>query len=1010
MYRFQKLFRIFIPMLIILCLVATAWVPPYASKAKAHPLLLQIAGEHPDQQVAVIVLKLAKDRHLEARVAQFGGEVTKNLHIINAFAARLAAGKAVELAMDPGVRWVSLDAPVQSASLVYDSVEDNFELVSYNNNTGTMSWTSGWSEYGDDNLPASGGVNINNGNLVISNKNKSIQRQADLSGVLSAQLSFDYKRSGMKKSYHYVTLQISPDGGATWNDLGQFSGPAKDNNFIPASFDIHPYTSDQFVVRFVSSSSFLGDFYIDNVRIEFSWEDGLSTTYVMDSFNSVSFEGSSGTQPWNNAWTEEDPQPGGEGPASGFVKVVDGKLSLDNDWSSNQFTGVKRAVDLSGAVQATLSFRYQMCNGVNGSEGVAVRISPDAGATFYQIDTLTGLTAGAIGTRSYDITKFANLDTVISLYIDWGFLYDDQCIYFDDVRVSYVVSDGTPPLPLQSSGDDFEATPARFDNNTGTRYWLTEWQEINESDGPDTGHVKIVDESASKRLMFWTQKHYNVLDAPVVGVWRLADLSGATTARLSLIYKKDSLNPYDSVSIQASQDGGYSWAEVGRIDGGNTNFDVLYHYQEYDISNFISANTGIRLITSFADEDYYDSVFIDNIEIIFNAPAGPMPENVFPQTLNIEAARSLGLDGSGVTIAVIDSGISRDLDFSSLPGAQESGRLLLQLNFAAGTQNVQDAYGHGTHVAGIIAGNGSKSGGVYQGIAPGADLISLRVSDDFGIANESDVVAALQWVLDNKDTYNIRVVNLSLNSTQIQLYHTSPLDAAVEILWFNGIVVVASSGNHGDGNYDFANTAPANDPFVITVGASDESETTDPGDDVIGLFSAFGLTLSGHFKPDIIAPGRNIISILASSSWWRNDFPERAVAGEYFRISGTSMAAPMVSGAVALLLQNEPYLTPDQVKYRLIHASGRQITRYLNNYPLYTLPYLDLEGILSTSTTQSANTSLIASQLLWTGSEPITWGSVAWNSVAWNSVAWNSVAWNSVAWNSVAWNSVYWGP
>jgi serine protease AprX len=257
----------------------------------------------------------------------------------------------------------------------------------------------------------------------------------------------------------------------------------------------------------------------------------------------------------------------------------------------------------------------------------------------------------------------------------------------------------------------------------------------------------------------------------------------------------------------------------------------------------------------------------------------------------------------------------------------------------------------------------------------------------------------MQWVYDNKSSYNIRVVNLSINATVESSYHNSPMSAAAEILWFNNVVVVASAGNYWS-EYDInpVLAAPAHDPFLITVGATDEKGTTRITDDVIANFSGFGTTLDGHFKPDIYAPGKNIISVLADSSWWHNDYLDRFVEGGYFRLSGTSMSAPMVSGAAALLLQAEPGLTPDQVKYRLINTA-----RWIGPGK-----YLDVYAAITTSTTESANTSQIASQLLWTGDNPVAWGSVAWNSVAWNSVAWNSVAWNSVAWNSVAWNSVAW--
>ena len=240
--------------------------------------------------------------------------------------------------------------------------------------------------------------------------------------------------------------------------------------------------------------------------------------------------------------------------------------------------------------------------------------------------------------------------------------------------------------------------------------------------------------------------------------------------------------------------------------------------------------------------------------------------------------------------------------------------------------------------------------------------------------------------IENKDVpaYRIRIVNLSVNSTVDQSYHTSPIDAAAEILWFNGVVVVASAGNGLSGSYNTINAAPANDPFIITVGATDEAGTPDRSDDAIAPFSAYGTTMDGFAKPDIVAPGKNIVSVLATESWWRNEYPERFVENIYFRASGTSMATPMVTGAVALLLQDEPNLTPDQVKYRLLNSDS-YLPGQAGDSRQY--PYLNVYVAINGNTTESSNTGLTASQLLWTGTEPITWGSVAWNSVAWNSVA-----------------------
>ena len=161
-----------------------------------------------------------------------------------------------------------------------------------------------------------------------------------------------------------------------------------------------------------------------------------------------------------------------------------------------------------------------------------------------------------------------------------------------------------------------------------------------------------------------------------------------------------------------------------------------------------------------------------------------------------------------------------------------------------------------------------------------------------------------------------------------------------------------------------------------------------------------------------MAPGSNIYSVLSKDSPWVSQYPDRVTPdGQYFRISGTSMAAPMVTGTVALLLQDEPNLTPDQVKYRLLNSSDRTISLKVGEKKdtvTYNLPYLNAYSVVTGTTTQSANQGILPSQLLTTGSTPIAWSSVGWNSVGWNSVGWNSVGWNSVGWNSVGWNSVGW--
>lgn len=380
-------------------------------------------------------------------------------------------------------------------------------------------------------------------------------------------------------------------------------------------------------------------------------------------------------------------------------------------------------------------------------------------------------------------------------------------------------------------------------------------------------------------------------------------------------------------------------------------------------------------------------------------PSPGLPRNNYLDTMNVHPVWDMGYLGEDIGVAVIDSGISMDRDFSPEMGKPKS-RIVWQMSFNINSFKTEDATGHGTHVAGIIGGNGTASDGFYSGVAPKVNIINLKISDENGMASESDVVAAMQWVFDNKDLYNIRVVNLSVQSSTEMSYHQSPMDAAAEILWFNGVVIVAAAGNvDPQGLYNPTLAAPANDPFIITVGASTEKGTDKIEDDAWANFSARGTTQDGFYKPEIYAPGKDIISVLAHATNWGLDYPERVVLeNEYIRLSGTSMSAPMVTGAVALLLQAEPYLTPDQVKYRLLNASAS-----LQGYP-----YVDVYAALTAETKESANKGLEASKLLWSGDQPVLWESVAWNSVAWNSVAWNSVAWNSVAWNSVAWNSVAW--
>jgi len=437
----------------------------------------------------------------------------------------------------------------------------------------------------------------------------------------------------------------------------------------------------------------------------------------------------------------------------------------------------------------------------------------------------------------------------------------------------------------------------------------------------------------------------------------------------------------------------------------------------------------------------------------------------YDQAVLAPYAWSRNFTGHGIGIAVIDSGISSGKDFTLSNGT--GSRIVYSQNFAGGQSTVADLYGHGTHVAGIIAGNGQNSHGAsfrktFMGIADNVNLINLRVLDHGGAGHDSAVIAAIQKAISLKSKYNIRVINLSLGRPAYESYALDPLCQAVEAAWKAGIVVVVAAGN--EGRNDKAHTdgygtiaAPGNDPYVITVGAMKPMGTTTRADDLIASYSSKGPTLYDHIvKPDIVAPGNMTISVLASSSaTLMKAYPKNIVAlssystnskgaSSYFTLSGTSMATPVVSGAVALLLQQNARLTPDQIKARLMKSAYKTFPRsstatdpttgkhYTSQYDIFTVGagYLDIQGALSSTdlaptTFGSAKSPAVARDksgnvYLVTGSSVLWGGSIMWGTAAvWGtSVMWGtSVNGESVLWGSSApWGasddngySVLWG-
>ena len=282
--------------------------------------------------------------------------------------------------------------------------------------------------------------------------------------------------------------------------------------------------------------------------------------------------------------------------------------------------------------------------------------------------------------------------------------------------------------------------------------------------------------------------------------------------------------------------------------------------------------------------------------------------------------RTLGYDGTGVTVAIIDSGITNWHDDLA------SSRIARFVDFVNFQPVPYDDYGHGTHVAGILAGDGADSGGSRHGIAPGVSLLVEKVLDETGQGYISNVIAAIDYAIANRDTLGIRVINLSVAAPVSESYLVDPLALAARRAVEAGIVVVTAAGNHGmnaDGRPEYGRIgSPGNAPWVITVGASTHAGAASARDTAVAPFSSRGPTpIDSLAKPDLVAPGVGIESLADPASTLFLTRPAARVWGTvttasapYLSLTGTSMASPIVTGTIALMLQANPSLTPNMVK------------------------------------------------------------------------------------------------
>ena len=354
-------------------------------------------------------------------------------------------------------------------------------------------------------------------------------------------------------------------------------------------------------------------------------------------------------------------------------------------------------------------------------------------------------------------------------------------------------------------------------------------------------------------------------------------------------------------------------------------------------------------------------------------------------------AWSRGLDGSGVGVAMIDSGIA------AVPGTDTA--VVHGPDFTADAATAEahvDGVGHGTHLAGIVAGRSSSASG-FHGIAPGAHLVDLKVRSASGDTDVASVVAAVEWATAHRAELGIGVINLAFNRSQPSPALTAALDRA----WDAGMVVVVSAGNDGrTGSLSW----PAADPRLLTVGATDPSGSVAPGDDRLATYSSRG---DGVRQPDVVAPGRSIVSLVAPGASGPRAHPGSRVGEHLIKGTGTSQATAVVSGAVALLRQARPELGPDAIKALLTRTaqplvgtpagsgSGRiDVTRALAAHAVALGP------VASTSVRTAAAAASAASNG-WSGS---SWSGNSWSGNSWSGNSWSGNSWSGNSWSGNSWS------
>ncbi len=348
-------------------------------------------------------------------------------------------------------------------------------------------------------------------------------------------------------------------------------------------------------------------------------------------------------------------------------------------------------------------------------------------------------------------------------------------------------------------------------------------------------------------------------------------------------------------------------------------------------------------------------------------------------------------------IAIFDSGVdgTKVADFGT--------RIVASVNFSSVSAGLPgDQLGHGTMVAGLAAGGGGLFA-KYRGAAPASPIVDLKVTDAQGQALTADVISAVDWLLANKGRYNVRVANFSLVGNTEASFMSDPLDKAVERLWLSGVVVVAAVGNNGSATSPVKIGAPANDPFVITVGASDIQSSANMADDTRPSWSAYGYTADGFAKPEVTAPGRYLVAPVPAASVFAATKPERIVEPGYMWMSGTSFAAPIVSGVAAQMLARSPGWSPDQVKGALM------LTTTYNASLGLQMGVGEVNAVAASNVTSPPNPNENLYAFVSGGQfDASAWAAQVSTSANWTAANWTAANWTAANWTASNWVASNW--